>query len=775
MSGLLSALAGEEFCSFREEFDVVNLGLLELDNLMLEIGIVFLISCHMCKFVICWEEESNKINKHEFYLKAFAAVFSSGSSKMSEVPLNILSYSKTQNPKPFLFPNSTVPLSSLLLKTPSNSEAVSFDRFSLVLLLPHRLPFQSCLLGRRLTEMVKDKSKKRIITAFTRNGDYLAILNLSANGMVKIWNTNTGSLFAEWKPSDGYDGILYSCVACSFTGKKRRKEQGTCLLALGTIDGSVLVVDVSTGERKWTTNHPGGVCGLSFAQKGHLLRIAGQSGMAYEVNAETGELIKEFKVSKKSISSLAFSHDEKYLAIVNTKLRVISWEIGKEVLKFADDLGNVQYVSVSSDAKGIVTSDFEGKHLQVWRCDLNSGTVSRGPTLPMRHPPLVFECHHGCNEEDLVVLAVTSSGAAYMWNMNVSSEDQIQPTKLMAKTRKGETDQENSESSKKKRMSIIASRLQHVGEDKQMEALVTYGSVDHPQFSVVNISNSGENIVFNVDDTDSVQQHDSPSSKEAVVPMESKKARKRQATSDPDLPTTIDEVDFDQHEAVEGVLLNDDLNEPTMGEKLASLSLLDENKSRSHEEQESSVPAKPPSADSVHVLLKQALNADDRALLLDCLYTQDQKVIRKSIAQLNASNVLKLLHSLISIIESRGAILACALPWLKCLLLQHASGIMSQESSLKVLNSLYQLMESRVSTFKSAIQLSSCIDMLYAGVIEDEVDEEIVPVIFEDNDDSEEESEDAMETDQDNIDEQQSDEAFDGVSDIDGSDDGMED
>ncbi|KAL2975169.1 hypothetical protein AAZX31_14G144800 [Glycine max] len=62
-----------------------------------------------------------------------------------------------------------------------------------------------------------------------------------------------------------------------------------------------------------------------------------------------------------------------------------------------------------------------------------------------------------------------------------------------------------------------------------------------------------------------------------------------------------------------------------MGEKLASLSVLDGNKSRSDIEQESSVPTKPPSADSVYVLLKQALNADDRTLLLDCLFTQNEK------------------------------------------------------------------------------------------------------------------------------------------------------
>ncbi|PNY01304.1 WD repeat-containing protein 43, partial [Trifolium pratense] len=98
---------------------------------------------------------------------------------------------------------------------------------------------------------------------------------------------------------------------------------------------------------------------------------------------------------------------------------------------------------------------------------------------------------------------------------------------------------------------------------------------------------------------------------EAAVEKESKKSKKRQATSDPDLPTTTEKVDFDQCEAAEGVL-DDDPSEPTMGEKLAGLNLLDENKSKSEKEQESLVSLKPPSADSVHILLKQALNADDR-------------------------------------------------------------------------------------------------------------------------------------------------------------------
>ncbi|XP_021298710.1 WD repeat-containing protein 43 isoform X2 [Herrania umbratica] len=230
-----------------------------------------------------------------------------------------------------------------------------------------------------------------------------------------------------------------------------------------------------------------------------------------------------------------------------------------------------------------------------------------------------------------------------------------------------------------------------------------------------------------------------------------RKSNKKRAAAAPDVATTRG-INYTGHgENVDGVL-DDDLNEPTMGEKLASLNLVENGKSESHEKQEreeSSPLAKPPIADSVNVLLMQALHADDRALLLDCLYNQDEKVIAKSVSQLNPSDVLQLLQSLISMIQSRGAVLACALPWIKSLLLQHASGIMSQASSLRALNSLYQ-------------------------IVEDEFDENAtIPVIFEDKDESDEEkSEDAMETDQGSEDgEALDDEAFDGVSDFEGIDD----
>ncbi|KAE8710964.1 hypothetical protein F3Y22_tig00110318pilonHSYRG00218 [Hibiscus syriacus] len=595
-----------------------------------------------------------------------------------------------------------------------------------------------------------------------------------------IWSTSTGSLLAEWKQSDANPANSYSSIAFSFIKKKvapdpledvymHKKGHRTCLLALGTNEGDIFTIDVLAGDMKWSSSgfYPGGIAGLSFTNKGGSLYVIGSNGKASEMNSENGDLMREFKTSKRSISSLTFSQDGKYLALANDKIRVVNLDDGKELLKFPDDLDPVQYISISDDAKTIVTSGFRETNLQLWSCDLSSKTVSGGSVISIPRPPLAFECKNSGSEEGgSVLLAVSESGIAYLWNLDIISQDDVKPTKITVKPDKSAGDQQNA-GSKKTRTPII-SRIHALGMGQEVVALIAYGPLDSPKFTHVNVSKAGENIAINaMDQTETIQENRASLLK---VDPNGKPNRKR-AASDPDLATKRGTNDTGHGENVDGVLVDDDPNEPTMAEKLAILNLIENGENETIENQErgeSSPNGKPPTADSVNVLLKQALHADDRALLLDCLYTQDEKVIANSVSPLNPSDVLKLLQSLL------GAILACALPWIKSLLLHHASGIVSQESSLLALHSLYQLIESRVSTFESALQTSSCLDFLYAGIVEDEADENgTIPVIFEDTDESEkEESEDAMETDdEEKEDDEALDEASDGVSDFEGIDD----
>lgn len=199
------------------------------------------------------------------------------------------------------------------------------------------------------------------------------------------------------------------------------------------------------------------------------------------------------------------------------------------------------------------------------------------------------------------------------------------------------------------------------------------------------------------------------------------------------------------------------LDEPTLAEKLAALNPAAEAAGGAAGE---SPPMVPPSADSVHVLLRQALQADDRAALLGCLYNRDGKVIVKSVSLLTPADAVKFLKSLVSLMQSRGSVLVCLLPWLQALLSRHMSSIVSQDSSLLLLNSLYQLIDARTSTFASSLKLSTCLDYHFSEICDDESDEEEggPPLIYEDMDSDEEDSEvdDAMETEEKGTDEEDS-------------------
>ena len=53
------------------------------------------------------------------------------------------------------------------------------------------------------------------------------------------------------------------------------------------------------------------------------------------------------------------------------------------------------------------------------------------------------------------------------------------------------------------------------------------------------------------------------------------------------------------------------VNEPTIAEKVASLALINNEEAKNTSKEESLFPIAAPSADSVHIFLKQALHADD--------------------------------------------------------------------------------------------------------------------------------------------------------------------
>ncbi|KAI3671454.1 hypothetical protein L1987_87192 [Smallanthus sonchifolius] len=572
-----------------------------------------------------------------------------------------------------------------------------------------------------------------VMSSFTSKGEVFSHLN--PKGLLKVWNTSDGNLLAEWKHPSSHDGVQYTCIACTFVGNKRRKENGTCLVAYATNESDIYTLSATDAKMKWKLSRTefGEIAALSFTNKGRKLCVISKDGTLCEMNSETGEGLKEIKFLKKYISTLVYIFDDKILAASDSSIRVLSLEDGNVLVKFSSVVGPVLHLSSLEDTKVIITSS-SSDNLSVHISEPGNKKVTDGPVLLMKDRPLTIDSKNGSNGDNLFVLSVSESGMAYIWNMKTKSQVNVNPTKIKVEAN------DSSGETKKNHNSILAGRFISIKGDDQAAVLIVYGSLNSPRFALVDVTSAGEDIV--VDSSGNIEENE-------VNDEKDQKGRgKKRAASDADSENAGESHDNDHGDSNARIQVDND--EPTIGEKLASLNIIN-NKDEVQEKAEMS-PAKPPSADSVHVLLKQALHADDRSLLLDCLFRQKEKVITNSVSLLNPSDVFKLLESLISMIQSRGAVVACTLPWLKSLLLQHASSIMSQESSLIALNSLYQLIESRISTFNSAVQLSNCLDLLYTKTVEDGVDEgeePLEPIIFEDVSDDDDQSEgDAMETDE---------------------------
>ncbi|XP_020523730.1 WD repeat-containing protein 43 isoform X2 [Amborella trichopoda] len=590
----------------------------------------------------------------------------------------------------------------------------------------------------------KTASKPPGLCSFSEQGKFFAIAD--ANGSVKIWDTRNGNLQVEWKDSNGEELSYCTCMKWVFTKKKRRRLPD--ILSLGTRGGDVLTIDVATGKLKWksTACHSGGVTALSFANESRALHSAGVDGMVCELDCKSGELLGKFKASKGSIASMSVSPNGKLLAVASKKIHLFNLENQTEVHKFRG--GDVQHLGFSEDGHSFLSSSFGDERIQVWKYDVENKTRSPAASLSMQGLPLIVEISNaGQDRGGLRVLSVSEKGVAYVWHGHNVSQGEFAPTMIDINSfqRKGDAEIEGMDH-------VFAAKLLDPESNCHLAVCVAYGDSAKPQFRVCEVTDSQK--MEEVNET-------------LDVPNLKKKSSKKRTASDFNSTENVDMggLELSNEDAVQC-----NMNEPTMEERLASLDVHEDAKLNDHTEQLDSSNPVLPAADSVSVLLRQALHADDRALLLECLNTPDEKVIGNTVSMLNPSEVLKLFNSILPMFDSRGTIIVCIIRWIRCLLLKRSSCILSQDCSVYVLNSLYQvncppysspvdallvmaivfhlqLIESRISTFKSGLQLLGTLDLLSLEIPgEDAEAPAIIPAIYEDKDDSDGELTDAMET-----------------------------
>jgi len=122
----------------------------------------------------------------------------------------------------------------------------------------------------------------------------------------------------------------------------------------------------------------------------------------------------------------------------------------------------------------------------------------------------------------------------------------------------------------------------------------------------------------------------------------------------------------------------------------------------------------PVRADSLGVLLAQALRSDDRALLERCLNVGDARVINNTVRALVPADAALLLRSAVERLQSRPARGAALGAWLRAGLLYHAGYLMAAPGTAAVLTALYQCVEARASAYKPLLSLCGRLELVLA-------------------------------------------------------------
>jgi U3 small nucleolar RNA-associated protein 5 len=221
-----------------------------------------------------------------------------------------------------------------------------------------------------------------------------------------------------------------------------------------------------------------------------------------------------------------------------------------------------------------------------------------------------------------------------------------------------------------------------------------------------------------------VQQRQSKSSKKRSEPDPDNSEQQQQQDGDDDalLANGVDGMmDTDEEQELSG--------EPTLGQRVLQLEKQQQQQQcglvqaaaaeaaagdAAAGDASAALPAGPLKADSLAVLLSQALRSSDRALLERCLSVGRERVIVNSVKRLVPMDAALLLKAAVERLQtkpSRGQQLAA---WIHAVLLQHTGYLMSAPAAAPLMSSLYQIIEARLAMQRQLLSLSGRLDLLLA-------------------------------------------------------------
>ncbi|KAK9919005.1 hypothetical protein WJX75_008642 [Coccomyxa subellipsoidea] len=607
--------------------------------------------------------------------------------------------------------------------------------------------------------------QESLLVAFSPKLEYLA--TGSRDGRLKAFDTASGSLLfnisSAAKPSQGHlAGLAPStgseqstCIAWAYGPDKAKKNgratanaAGRLMLVVGTAAGNVRAFSAATAKELWAVNgcNEGGVTSLAYeadAGASGLLYSVGADGSVCALDAASGAQVVKFKAGSHPLSCVGAAPDCQSVLVGSSSLALYNVAEQKRVAKFMGHSLPVRAIAFSPSGGHALSASEGERQVALWALPAAAAAPSKksrpsAGLLSLEEPALQLATSAASSSTEpneassFQVAAVSTAGRAYVWSCSIAEESGRVSSSLNL------------------RVSVEASTSETVhnqGEGGILAAqfespetlLLARGSAAKPTFERIKLpkdnSTTKQIQLTRIMDGVLIQSSGrggeaSTSGKGAAAAAKGRVAyvgaeptdaellksrvaedgaarqcRKRKPEEDEAGAAQVSELPLENGPLSDG---------PTLGQRLEALQLRNQQERMDVDGAAGALQAGPLKADSVAVLLGQALQAQDKALLEKCLNTGNEAVIAASVRRLRPHHAAALLEAAVERLRARANRGASLTAWIRAVLLHHTAYLMAAPGVLPILASLSQTIEARTAQLKPLAALAGRLDLLVA-------------------------------------------------------------
>ncbi|KAL5008350.1 hypothetical protein ScPMuIL_013931 [Solemya velum] len=548
--------------------------------------------------------------------------------------------------------------------------------------------------------------------SFSDSGDYF--LHSSPDGILKLWETDTGSLKQEYTPSSH---LSATCTCLSWCSKKRpmkspkkkKKRLSSIdgvpidLVAIGTLNGNILLYSTVEGELRsqLVDGHSGPVNDICWQASGRTLFSCSNDAHIVEWDVKTGKSVDKWKADKRSVHSLCLLSEEKLLSAGRT---IHLWDLHKKeiMMSFTGHATKVfRLLKIPSDGESnyFLSAASDDRLINLWHttAPLGSKMKTAIASFSLGEEPVLIHLSPSSKKGELLLLVVTKSGQVLMFEHTMNGKLLTQPLKPIVKIKAATACQRDGMPTPIK---ILAA---HCTGDRERNLLMAYGNFLKPKF---------EKIPFDKSKPEVCLVRDDPMSNVIRTESDISRVKTPSISKDMTLLTPGQIAPSGPLQQGQRRKRKPSTTELSMAERLNAMSV------------DMPTATAPPTADSVAVLLTQGLQSQDKKILNNVLQNRDEMVIRKTVRQLPVQAIIPLVHELSLRMQGHAQSGQNIVKWIKTVLTVHTSYLMTFPKIVDTLSSLYQMMESRVSMFGKLSRLQGKLGLVLSQITSQGEEEE---------------------------------------------------